>query len=563
MSCARPSATGRFAPVRAPRFRCAAVLVLSVLLVLAGAAPALCASARHFVLTVLHTNDIHAHVAESDRMGQTCTEAESATGQCLGGYPRIAAEAAKVRAQGGHVLLLDAGDQFQGTMFYTELKGRPMRDCVNAMAYTAMTLGNHEFDDGPGVLAETFLEGLHVPVLAANMDASREPLLQGRFKPSTVVTVGGRKIGLVGLTHEHTNRISSPGPNLVFSDAEKALRDQVKELRAHGVKTVIAITHVGYQRDMELASKVDGVDLIVGGHSHTLLSDTDPNAAGPYPTVVKSPSGKPVLVVQAKCWGQYLGRLDLTLDDAGAVVAHTGAPLLMDASKPQDKALLERVRAWQKDIAPMANRPLGSVTEDVSGACRFGECALGDLLADALRMAAKNQGVQAAFVNGGALRSGLRAGPVTLGDLLTVYPFQDTVATFDLSGADLLAVLEHSVSRADTPDGQGTGRFLQVSGLRFSFDPGKPVGHRLASVAILGTDGEYAPVDPAKTYTLASTGYLMKGGDGYTVLKDKAKRVYAFGIPVADALTDYFTTHSPFTPRPEGRIVRLGDALGK
>lgn len=563
MSCACPSALGRLDHVRALRTRLAAVLALCALLVLAGAAPALCGSAKHFVLTVLHTNDIHAHVAESDRMGQTCTEAEAASGQCLGGYPRIAAEVAKVRAQGGHVVLLDAGDQFQGTMFYTELKGRPMRDCLNALAYTAMTLGNHEFDDGPAVLAQTFLDGLHTPVLVANLDASREPLLQGRFKPSLVVTVGGHKIGLVGLTYERTDRISSPGPTLVFSDAEKALRAQVKDLRAQGAKTVIAITHVGYQRDMDLASKVDGVDLIVGAHSHTLLSDTDPNAAGPYPTEVKSPSGKPVLVVQAKCWGQYLGRLDLTLDDSGAVIAHTGAPILLESSLPQNKPLLERVQAWQKEIAPVASRPLGTVTEDVSGSCRFGECALGDLLADSLRMATKNQGVQAAFVNGGALRSGLRAGQVTLGDLLTVYPFQDTVATFDLSGTDLLAVLEYSVSKSGTPDGQGTGRFLQVSGLRLSFDPGKPAGQRLSSVSILEADGEYAPVDPAKTYTLATTGYLMKGGDGYAILKDKAKRVYAFGIPVADALTDYFSTHSPFTPRLEGRIVRMGDALGK
>lgn len=196
-------------------------------------------------------------------------------------------------------------------------------------------------------------------------------------------------------------------------------------------------------------------------------------------------------------------------------------------------------------------------------ACRFGECTLGNLMADALRLAARTQGAQAAFFNGGGIRAGLKAGDVTAGDILTMYPFGDSVATFELSGRDLLAVLEHGVSLADKPGASGTGRFLQVSGLRFAFDAKRPVGQRVVSAEILGQDGAYVPVNPDKAYTLASSPYLLRGGDGFTVLKDKARKVYAFGKPIGDALEDFLSAHSPYAPRLEGRIVRLSDALPK
>ena len=204
---------------------------------------------------------------------------------------------------------------------------------------------------------------------------------------------------------------------------------------------------------------------------------------------------------------------------------------------------------------------MGKASEALSAECRFGECALGNALAESIRLSAKAQGARAAFINGGALRAGLKAGEVTQGDLLTVYPFTDNVATFELEGKDLLAVLEHGVSLSDQPGASGSGRFLQVSGLRYSFDPRRPVGQRLVTAEIMSPDGGYAPIAPDKTYPLASCGYLLKGGDGYSMLKDKAKRVYAFGMPIADAFSDFVATHSPIAPRLEGRIVRLGNAL--
>lgn len=540
------------------------VRILAVLAsILLASAQLHAADAKLYRLKVLHTNDIHARISEFNRFGQTCTSEESSQGECFGGYPRIAAAVEAARKQGGNVLLLDAGDQFQGTLYYTILKGVPERDCLNALRANATTLGNHEFDDGQAVLENTYLNGLTVPVLAANLDASAVPTLKARIKPWTVLSVGGRKIGVVGIANEDTARLSNPGADIAFGDAESALRQSVRELAAQGADIVIALTHVGIERDMELASKVDGVDLIVGGHSHTLLSNTDPKAAGPYPVVARSPSGRPVLIVQAEAWGKYLGEITVDFDNRGRPVAWAGAPLLLDASKPQDPALLAKARTWQEELKPFLGQPMGKAAEAFMPDCRGGECALGDILADAMRASAKAQGVRAAFVNGGAVRAGLRPGDISLGDLLTVYPFTDNVATFEMTGKDLLAVLEHGVSLGGQPGASGSGRFLQVSGMKYAFDPNRPEGSRIVTADIAGPDGSYAPVDPEKTYALATSGYMLKGGDGYDMLKDKARRVYAFGMPISDAFSDYVASHSPLTPRLEGRIVRLGDALEK
>jgi len=521
------------------------------------------AEAKPFRLNILHTNDIHARIAEFNRFGQTCTPDESAKGECFGGYPRIAAAVDAFRKQGGNLLLLDAGDQFQGTIFYTALKGRPSRDAMNSLRYSAMTLGNHEFDDGPKMLVDTFLTGLSVPVLAANVDASAETPLKGKFKPWTIFTMGGRKIAVIGIANEDIDKLSNPGEDIGFKVADEPLRQAVKEVSAQGADIVIGLTHVGLQRDKELAANVEGIDVIVGGHSHSLLSNSDPKAAGPYPVVASSPSGKPVLIVQAEAWGKYLGNLTVDFDSKGVPVAWAGAPITLDATKPQDQAMLTKVSAWQEELKPLLGQPVGKVTEPLFAECRHGECALGDIMADAVRLSAKSQGVRAAFINGGALRAGLKAGDVSLGDLLTLYPFTDNVATFELSGKDLLEVLEYSVSLATQSGASGSGRFLQLSGIKMSFDPRKPAGQRIVTAEILDPDAGYSPVSLEKSYPLATSGYLLKGGDGYSMLKEKAKRVYAFGMPISDALADYFSSHSPLTPRLEGRIVNLGNALMK
>jgi 5'-nucleotidase len=155
--------------------------------------------------------------------------------------------------------------------------------------------------------------------------------------------------------------------------------------------------------------------------------------------------------------------------------------------------------------------------------CRSGECLIGDMAAEAMLDAAARYGARAALLNGGSGRAGLAAGPVTHKDLLTAFPFGNTLAVCEIMGADLRAALEHGGSQAHDAQGSGTGRFLQVAGLRYAFDPSREAGSRILSATMRGEDGKYAPVDPATTYTVAVSDYLLRGGDGYAVFKDRAK----------------------------------------
>ena len=164
---------------------------------------------------------------------------------------------------------------------------------MNRLGYDAMAVGNHEFDGGPQTLAR-FAERIDFPLLASNMDVSADRHLAGRVAPWTVLEFGAERIGVIGLITEETPSISSPGPVIQFSDLTQSLKAAVAELERMGIDKIIALGHVGYWRDMTLARAVDGVDIIVGGHSHTYLSSlssTDPAATGPYPTLVTLPGG--------------------------------------------------------------------------------------------------------------------------------------------------------------------------------------------------------------------------------------------------------------------------------
>ncbi len=447
--------------------------------------------------------------------------------------------------------MLDAGDQFQGTLFYTHYKGQAAAQVINRLGYDAMAVGNHEFDDGPATLGR-FAKQVKFPLLAANMDVLAEPQLAGLVAPWTVLERGGEQVGIIGLITEEAPSISSPGPNVHFSSVAQALKGAVADLQAMGIDKIIALGHIGYGRDMEMARAIDGIDVIVGDHSHTFLSSDDPKAAGPYPTLVNSPNGQTVLIVQAFQWSRYLGRLDVSFDDAGRVRAWQGAPIHMDNEIPEDAGVAALVAQLDEPLHEIRNEIIGH--SDIAlgnGTCRSGECALGNLVADIMLWRSAGEGSEVAIANGGGIRAGLPAGPVTRGDVLQVLPFGNTLATFGLSGRDLLKVLEHGVAR---PSGGG---FLQVAGLRYSWDPLRPAGARLGRVTVRGTDGTYAALDEARIYRLVSNNFLRRGGDGYDILRDNALDAYDFGPVLVEAAVAYIGGHSPIAPSLEGRIISM------
>jgi 5'-nucleotidase/UDP-sugar diphosphatase len=511
-----------------------------------------------YTLTVLHTNDVHAHILQFNSTGGDCSQADAAAGKCFGGVARRATEIAKVRAEGGNVLLVDAGDEFQGTLFYTKYKGEEAQRFMNEMGYQAMAVGNHEFDDGPGVLG-SFVRGAKFPVLSANLDVSQEPELAGLIKPYVVLQIGGEKVGVVGLTTEEVAINSSPGPHVAIEAVEAAAKEAIGELEKAGVNKIVALSHVGFDRDKEVAAAIDGLDVIVGGHTHTYLSNTDPAAEGPYPVVVKSPGGKPVLVVSDAAYGQALGRLDVTFDADGVPTAWQGNPIALDASVPEDAKLLSEVQSLNAPLEALRSQVIGSTTANLIGdraVCRFEECTMGDLIADAMLWATAKQGTQIAFENGGGVRASIQAGDVSLGNVLEVLPFGNTLATFELSGADVWAALENGVSRAEDPANEGTGRFAQVAGLRYTWNPKLPAGARLVSVEVKNPDGTYGPLDPKATYKVATNDFNRRGGDDYTMFAEKAINPYDFGPTLDKVVADYIAAHSPIAQAVEGRVVK-------
>jgi 5'-nucleotidase len=534
------------------------LLVLAVVIVLLSSALPVGAQEGGFDLTVLHTNDVHARIDQFDSRGNTCDEEELAEDGCFGGVARRATVIDQIRAEADSVILVDAGDQFQGTLFYNKYKGEAAQEMMNELGYDAMTIGNHEFDDGPGTLA-SFIRGVNFPVVSANIETAEESELAGLIEPYTVLEVGGEQIGVIGYTTEETALLSSPGANVTFSEIEDSVRTAVEDLTAQGIDKIIGLSHAGFGKDREVAAAVDGLDVIVAGHTNTYLSNTDEEAEGPYPVVVEAPNGNPVLLVSDFTWGQYLGRLNVSFDESGVVTEYSGNPILLDSSVAPDPDIQARVDELAAPLDELMTQVVGTAAVDLNGDradCRFGECTMGNLITDAMLWETESEGTQIAIQNGGGIRASIPAGEVTVGDVLTVLPFGNLISTFELTGAEVVQALENGVSRAEDPENEGTGRFPQVAGLRFSWNPNQPVGSRIVSVEVENPDGSYSPIDPEATYKVVSNDFMRSGGDGYEVFVD-ARNAYDFGTPLDEAVQNYIAANSPVSPELEGRITQV------
>ena len=496
-----------------------------------------------FTLTVIHTNDNHSH------------HEPQPTGD--GGDARQAAVIRQLRAGAKASILLDAGDRFTGTLFHTEYKGLDNLPEMNAVGFEAMAVGNHEFDEGDPGLAK-FIDGLKCPVLAANIDASKSKTLAGKIKPFTVLRVGGHEVGIIGLCTVDTKTGSRPSRNVTF-DANYAacVQRHVDALTEKGVNKVIVLSHIGLSEDIKLAGAVTGVDAIVGGHSHTLLSNTYKEAKFPYPAVVKGKDGSPVYVVQAGGGdNRFVGKLELEFDGAGRVTKASGDTILLSkfiTPNPEIQAEIDRLARPIRDlkkkvILDRKGEPARAAADMPNAQVREGETLLGNLVTDAFRA---KTGARVAVVGGGGLRSGMEQGPLTVGDVFKVLPFSNQLTSFRLRGADLKAALEHGVSRYGV---SGSGRFLQVSGLRYGFDPNRPIGQRVRWVEVRQADGAFAPLDPNEEYSVACDSYLKDGGDDYAIFRDRAKDAYRDWPSVQDVVMEHIAANSPVAPKLEGRI---------
>ena len=507
----------------------------AALMVAAGAASA------DYSLTILHTNDFHARFEPISKYDSGCSEEDNQAGECFGGSARLMTAISEAKESNPNHLLVDGGDQFQGTLFYTYYKGKLAAEMMNQMGYDAMTVGNHEFDDGPEVL-RGFVDAVEFPVLMSNADVSGEELLADAIMKSTIIEKDGEMIGLIGLTPEDTDELSSPGPNVTFSDPSEAVRAEVDKLTEEGVNKIVVLSHSGYSVDQTVAENTTGVDVIVGGHTNTLLGDME-GAEGPYPTMVGDTA-----IVSAYAYGKFLGELNVTFDDEGKVIEASGAPIIMDAAVTEDEAVKSRIAEAAEPLDEIRNQVVAETSAPIEGdrtVCRAVECPMGVLVADAMLDRVADQGVVAAITNGGGLRASIDAGEITMGEVLTVLPFQNTLSTFEVTGETIVEALENGVSQME----DGGGRFPQVAGMSFTVDPSAEVGSRISEVMIAGE-----PIDAQASYMLVSNNYVRNGGDGYAMFKD-AENAYDYGPDLADVTAEYLADNTPYEPYTDGRIT--------
>ncbi len=511
--------------------------------------------AQAFTLHVLHINDFHSRVESINKYDSTCSAEDEAEGACFGGYARLKTAVDQLRAEaeaaGDAVLLVSAGDQFQGSLFFSTYKGAAEAEFLNDIGMDAMVLGNHEFDLGPEA-AVNFINLADFPVIFGNTDASANPDLGPLDMDPVILEVNGVKIGILGAITPDTAEISSSGDTVTFSDPVEYLTGAVADLEAQGIDHIIALTHVGANEDIRIAENVAGLDLVVGGHSNTVFSNWVEGALYPYPLMVDGPEGYVTPVVSAGAYSKYLGHAVLEFDDAGGVVDASGDLMVLDASVTPDPDIAARIVELAGPIEALKSQKVAEVADAVDGSrenCRAGECSMGNLVADAILDRTKGQGVTIAIQNGGGLRASIDAGEVTMGEVLAVLPFQNTLSTFNITGAQVIAALENGVSQVE----DGGGRFPQVAGLKMTWDPSMPANEGRVQEVLVEENGAWVPIDPEKVYSVASNNFMRAGGDGYTAFVD-AKNAYDYGPGLEQVLADYLAANPGYQPYTDGRI---------
>lgn len=509
-----------------------------------------------FLLSLIHTNDTHAHI---DNVARKATVVEA------------------LREDNPSALLVDAGDVFSGTLYFNQFKGQADLDFMNMLGYDAMTFGNHEFDLGTKPLAD-FIQKAKFPFVSANVNASKDANLSslmnetvtdkpldGRVYNGIIKEVDGEKVGIFGLTTAETETISSPGDDVIFENYLQEAEKAVASFKAEGVNKIVALSHIGFRdgggdNDVTLAKEVEGIDVIVGGHSHDKLSE-------PY---IDETGAEPTIVVQANEYNKFIGTLDVIFDEEGAVTEYAGELIEVDQKNEDGTYVFEEnqevknrlATAYTPEIEKVKAQVVGSAATALDGEranARTKETNLGNLMTDAMLAKAKTIDADTviALQNGGGIRASIDAGDITMEEVLTVMPFGNALAIMDLTGVEIEAALEHSVSLAP----EQNGAFLQAAGLKFTYDSSKAAGSRVTSVEV-NEGGTFVPLDESKTYAVATNTFTAKGGDNYSMFKTAYEegRVSEPGFVDWETFTEYLQANPSVNANIEGRITDLNTA---
>jgi len=522
-------------------------------------------SANMFELNVAHINDHHSHL-EEEKMplklnGQTVTAT-------IGGLPRVAQEIKDFRKNNKNTLILHAGDAVTGTLYYTLFEGKADAQLMNAINFDAFTLGNHEFDDGNKFL-KSFLDALTIPVISANVVPDKGSILEGKWKPYIIKNIGGQKVGIIGIdVVKKTKESSSPGDDIKFTDEVETARKYAKELQDQGINKIILLSHAGYEKNVEIGEKVDGIDLIISGDTHYLLGKEFeqfglvPEKAD-YPKKVNSPNGNPVYIAEAWNYSYLLGEMKAKFDKNGVIKELIPAPkvLIGDTfeiknsegkavqlgekekstilnsiknnknikvvkNDPVTQKLLDR---YQKEKTELGKRSVGKITEEILGGSdnrvpgphnKDGSFAT-TLVAESVLHKLRNMGtgnVDFVIGNAGNVRITLNPGNFTYDQAYSLLPFtSNTVFITDITGAEVKQVLEDAIDYV--LNGGSTGAFPYGAGIRYEATKEGKLGTRVKKIEVFDFKAnKWVPIDSKKSYILAVNSYIAQGKDGYTTL---------------------------------------------
>jgi len=404
-----------------------------------------------------------------------------------------------------------------------------------------------EFDNGDDKLAE-FLGNLTFPAISANIHTNNTALAS-KLAPYKIFPK--HKLAVVAVTTETTIDTSRPGPGTKFEDPLTAVQRTVDEIkRKERVDRIVALTHIGYDKDIELAKKTKGISLIIGGHSHTPLGDF-PGAVGKYPTIEENLDGDEVFIVTAYRWGEYLGYIDVAYDKNGKIVGYSGAPIHLTNQTAQDPDLQRQITEWRKPFEAFAAEVLGETKVLLQQSnCQQEECTLGNLMADAMVDYRKglNPAVDFAIINAGGIRAEIDVGTITRGDVLTAFPFGNAIVELTFTGEELWKIFEGAVSHVSVFNGRPVTSFIQVSAeINLEYNPDNAVGKRLISLHIGGK-----LIDLTKKYNVVTLDFLAGGGDNIW-----ERRGDVITLDTQDeVLIQYLEKKSPVEPKISGRIVQ-------
>ncbi len=530
-----------------------------------------------FAMKILHINDHHSHLDED---GTTLMLDGMDTDVVYGGFPRVVSKFNELSQSSDSVLKLHAGDAITGTLFYTLFKGEADAAMMNQVCFDAFALGNHEFDDGDAGLVD-FLTDLDngicdTDVLAANVvpELGVSPLALNSatdfIQPYSIEQVNGEQVGVIGIDIANkTKNSSNPDETTEFLDEVETAQQYIDELEAMGVDKIVLLTHYQYANDVAMAQALNGVDVIVGGDSHTLLGEgfeaLGLASQGPYPTQLTNADGNLVCVVQAWQYSYVVGELDVMFDADGHVSSCAGTPHLLlgdefarddeagesvmvegDAlaslqavidATPElsivqpDEVTIATLQGYADQAAELSAAVIGTVAEDlclerIPGQGRSSLCdvtetqSMGSDIANLVALAFKTQSNTSdlAIQNAGGVRIDIPAGPISIGDAYTLLPFSNTLLEIDMTGAEVVSTLEDALDYALDQDGS-TGAYPYASGLRWNIDATQAKGARFSMVEVkLKGETEWSAIQPDAVYKVVTNDFIGGGQDGYVTL---------------------------------------------